>query len=214
TNFKRPFFANSVQSFWQRWHISLTSWFKDYIYIPMGGNKVPKWRWYFNIFAIFFISGLWHGAAWTFVVFGALHGIYLVIPLMLKPILDKIPNLPIIRDIPRIYNSFKIVLTVSLFGFSLVFFRSLTFADSIDIFSKLWHLDGKIFIGNLGTFVYSIVAILFLFFVELEQEYKIFNFSLLNNKHYLIRHLSYVSAVMILLLFGVFGGGQFIYFQF
>lgn len=126
TNFKRPFFANSVQSFWQRWHISLTSWFKDYIYIPMGGNKVPKWRWYFNIFAIFFISGLWHGAAWTFVVFGALHGIYLVIPLMLKPILDKIPNLPIIRDIPRIYNSFKIVLTVSLFGFSLVFFRSLT----------------------------------------------------------------------------------------
>lgn len=77
-NFRRPYFARSIQEFWQRWHISLSTWFRDYVYLPLGGNRVPTWRWYTNLLLVFLVSGLWHGANWTFVVWGALHGTYLV----------------------------------------------------------------------------------------------------------------------------------------
>ncbi|UXP32934.1 MBOAT family protein [Reichenbachiella agarivorans] len=78
-NFDTPYFATSVTRFWRKWHISLSSWFKDYIYIPLGGSKVVKWRWAYNIFITFVISGLWHGANWTFIVWGAYHGLWLII---------------------------------------------------------------------------------------------------------------------------------------
>jgi alginate O-acetyltransferase complex protein AlgI len=81
-NFRRPYFARSISEFWSRWHISLSTWFRDYLYIPLGGNRVPRWRWYVNLFAVFLISGLWHGANWTFVVWGALHGTYLIVGLV------------------------------------------------------------------------------------------------------------------------------------
>lgn len=82
TNFRQPYFARSVSEFWSRWHISLSTWFRDYLYIPLGGNRVKKYRWYLNLFIVFLISGLWHGANWTFVVWGALHGAYLVFALL------------------------------------------------------------------------------------------------------------------------------------
>ncbi|HOJ12159.1 MAG TPA: MBOAT family O-acyltransferase, partial [Clostridiales bacterium] len=85
-NFKRPYFSKSVAEFWRRWHISLSSWFKDYLYIPLGGNRVSKARNYFNLFITFLASGLWHGANWTFVVWGALHGAYIVLGRMLAPV--------------------------------------------------------------------------------------------------------------------------------
>ncbi len=87
-NFRRPYFAASIREFWGRWHISLSTWFRDYLYIPLGGNRVSRWRWYVNLFAVFVISGLWHGAAWTFVVWGALHGAYLVVSLVTSDLRD------------------------------------------------------------------------------------------------------------------------------
>ena len=83
-NFKRPYFSKSISEFWKRWHISLSSWFRDYLYIPLGGNKVMKWRWYYNLFITFLISGFWHGANWTFIAWGALHGTYLITAIILK----------------------------------------------------------------------------------------------------------------------------------
>jgi D-alanyl-lipoteichoic acid acyltransferase DltB (MBOAT superfamily) len=77
-NFNRPYFAASIGDFWHRWHISLSSWFRDYFYIPMGGSRVKVSRWYLNLFLTFLVSGLWHGANWTFVIWGALHGIYII----------------------------------------------------------------------------------------------------------------------------------------
>jgi D-alanyl-lipoteichoic acid acyltransferase DltB (MBOAT superfamily) len=77
-NFRQPYCAPSVSEFWRRWHISLSTWFRDYLYIPLGGNRVPRWRWYLNLFVVFLVSGLWHGANWTFVVWGSLHGAYVV----------------------------------------------------------------------------------------------------------------------------------------
>jgi alginate O-acetyltransferase complex protein AlgI len=88
-NFRRPYFARSIQEFWQRWHISLSTWFRDYVYIPLGGNRVPKWRWYVNLMAVFLVSGLWHGAAWTFVVWGALHGGYLIVGVLTLDVRER-----------------------------------------------------------------------------------------------------------------------------
>ena len=78
TNFRRPYFAASIGEFWHRWHISLSTWFRDYVYISLGGNRVVKWRYYYNLFITFLVSGLWHGAEWTFVIWGAIHGFYTV----------------------------------------------------------------------------------------------------------------------------------------
>lgn len=83
-NFNQPYLANSISDFWKRWHISLSSWFRDYLYIPLGGNKVPIPRMYLNLMIVFVISGFWHGANWTFIVWGALHGLYLIIGLMIS----------------------------------------------------------------------------------------------------------------------------------
>ncbi|MCE7945771.1 MAG: MBOAT family protein, partial [Chlorobi bacterium CHB1] len=81
-NFRQPYLAQSIGEFWKRWHISLSTWFRDYLYIPLGGNRVSRLRWYVNLMAVFLISGLWHGANWTFVVWGALHGSYFVLSLL------------------------------------------------------------------------------------------------------------------------------------
>ena len=89
-NFNKPYFATSPSDFWRRWHISLSSWLRDYLYIPLGGNKISKHRTYVNLMTVMFLGGLWHGASWNFVIWGLLHGLYLAIH---KAILDKFPRL-------------------------------------------------------------------------------------------------------------------------
>ena len=84
-NFRQPYFSQSISEFWRRWHISLSTWFRDYLYIPLGGNRVAEWRWYFNLLIVFIVSGLWHGANWTFIIWGALHGLYLICSLYSYP---------------------------------------------------------------------------------------------------------------------------------
>lgn len=78
-NFDFPYFATSIRSFWKKWHISLTSWFTEYLYISLGGNRVKEWRWIINILIVFLVSGIWHGAAWTFIIWGLIHGIFQII---------------------------------------------------------------------------------------------------------------------------------------
>jgi alginate O-acetyltransferase complex protein AlgI len=88
-NFNRPYFAASIREFWGRWHISLSTWFRDYLYLPLGGNRVERRRWYLNLLVVFIVSGLWHGAAWTFIVWGALHGSYLVVSLVTSGVRER-----------------------------------------------------------------------------------------------------------------------------
>jgi D-alanyl-lipoteichoic acid acyltransferase DltB (MBOAT superfamily) len=103
-NFKNPYFAESIADFWRRWHISLSTWFKDYVYIPLGGSRVKYWKWCRNILVTFLLSGLWHGANWTYVVWGALHGVYLVA----SDVLGRIRA----SAMPQLHRSASIVLTV------------------------------------------------------------------------------------------------------
>ncbi|RYY07325.1 MAG: MBOAT family protein, partial [Sphingobacteriaceae bacterium] len=120
TNFNKPYQAKSLNEFWQRWHISLSSWFRDYLYIPLGGNRVSILGWYFNLFIVFLISGLWHGASWTYVVWGALHGFYLIFALITKNVRNKINHAVFIGK-----NSFLPTLTTFLLVcFAWIFFRA------------------------------------------------------------------------------------------
>ncbi|MGS0525486.1 MBOAT family O-acyltransferase [Zobellia nedashkovskayae] len=108
TNFNRPYFSSSVSEFWTRWHISLSTWFRDYLYIPLGGNRATKPRWLFNLFITFLVSGLWHGANWTFVVWGALNGVYLIFEVLLFKQRKK--------------NVLNIITTFILINFAWIFF--------------------------------------------------------------------------------------------
>lgn len=130
-NFNHPYLATSITDFWRKWNITLYSWFRDYIYIPLGGNRVPFLRQTWNIFFVFALSGLWHGASWTFIAWGALHGTYMATALLLTKtkVLEKIPfALPF-----PIAKVGKILLTFSLVTFAWIFFRASSFADAFYI---------------------------------------------------------------------------------
>ena len=143
-NFDHPYMATSIKEFWARWHISLSSWFKDYLYIPLGGNRCSKGRHLFNIMVVFLVSGLWHGAAWTFVLWGALHGLYQVVgSLTIKKRNALIESLGYsVNSAP--VRVIRTIITFMLVCFAWIFFRANSISDA-------WVLLGKLFLGR-GSF--------------------------------------------------------------
>lgn len=131
TNFIRPYFARTVTDFWRRWHISLTTWFRDYIYFPLGGNRCSKARWMLNTMIVFTVSGLWHGAAYTFIIWGALHGACMVVERIIYG--DKIKT---ISDKFSIANLLRLMVTFSIVNFAWIFFRVNNLVDVILIIKK------------------------------------------------------------------------------
>lgn len=203
TNFKRPYFSRSVGEFWKRWHISLSTWFRDYLYIPLGGSRVSYPRWIINTLITFVISGFWHGANWTFVIWGALNGFYLII----EATLFKNTKRKMIHVIP----------TFILICFSWIFFRANNTQDALYIIKSIATNMGGLFIPNGDDVVapiYSLIAIFILLIVEAKKEYFNELFSLGKNKMTVIRWTYYSSIIFTILYIGVFDSSQFIYFQF
>ncbi len=122
-NFDKPFFARSIAEFWKRWHISLSTWFRDYLFTPLMGKRITMPRLYMSVFLVYVISGLWHGAGWNFVAWGALHGVFLVISMTTEKWRIKFGNMVGLPKIPRIHNAFRIFVTLYLVVFSLLVFR-------------------------------------------------------------------------------------------
>lgn len=224
-NFKRPYFSKSISEFWRRWHISLSSWFKDYLYIPLGGNRVKVSRAYFNLFFTFLISGLWHGASWTFVIWGALHGIYLILGRVLAPVRQSIVTISKIYRIPWLHKIIRIGITDSLVMFAWIFFRANTIDDAIYIIKHLFvniedvftpiKIIGILFnmgLNNVDTLV-MIMSVIILFLVSLIQRRGSIN-ELINTKPVVIRYGLYYAIVMYLIFFSYIGSSEFIYFQF
>lgn len=214
TNFNRPYFSRSISEFWKRWHISLSTWFKDYLYISLGGNRVSVPRWYFNLFIVFAISGLWHGANWTYIIWGAINGFYLVFAIVSQNWRNRFNTLIHLDRMPVIHNILQISITFVLACIAWVFFRANTTSDAFMILHRALAFDGSIFMETPSVIIYSLSAIAFLLAVELKREYYKGPVSFLNHPHWAVRKLSYSFLIITILYFGVFDGGQFIYFQF
>ncbi|MCK9163628.1 MAG: MBOAT family protein [Bacteroidales bacterium] len=202
TNFNRPYFALSIRDFWQRWHISLSTWFKDYLYISLGGNRVSRTRHLFNLFLTFLVSGIWHGANYTFVIWGGLHGIYQVVGVLKSKL---VPNLKTIKPI-------QMLITFGLVVFAWIFFRANTITDAFTIIKKILTQPGNLFTDQ-TTLAYAFIGIVILLIKDLKDEFKL-NIHFSTSKYFLKRYLYYATMITIILLFGVFDSGQFIYFQF
>jgi D-alanyl-lipoteichoic acid acyltransferase DltB (MBOAT superfamily) len=222
-NFNRPYLSKSIPEFWRRWHISLSTWFRDYLYIPMGGNRVSIPRWYFNLFIVLLICGLWHGANWTFVVWGGLHGLYLVFSAFTRGVREKIHNAMGLDRIPRLHNYFRVTVTFSLVCFAWIFFRANNISDALYIISHLFTGWGNLTLQTLKVtpyfgllkfhFVVGVASVGILLLVHLMQGDNHFD-QWLSGKRMSLRWAVYYSMVVAILLFGNFGTKEFIYFQF
>lgn len=208
TNFIRPYFAKTVTEFWRRWHISLTTWFRDYIYFPLGGNRVKKARWMFNTIIVFVVSGIWHGAAYTFLIWGAMHGLCMIIERQIYgDSIKQIDNKITIPNIIRIFLTFNIV------SFAWIFFRAASIDEAFMIIGKIFTSHGNLFVDTV-TLANGFLFVALLFSKDFIDEFYPNKTLLFNNKHLVIRWSSYIIAVLLVILFGVIDGGQFIYFQF
>lgn len=208
TNFVRPYFAKTVTEFWRRWHISLTTWFRDYIYFPLGGNRVKKAHWMLNTMIVFVVSGLWHGAEYTFLIWGAFHGLCMIVERVIYG--NKIKE---ISDRLTFLNVIRIVFTFCIVSFAWIFFRADNYADAVMIIGKILASHGSIFTDP-DTMLYAMVFSIFVFIVDFVQEFGKDSLKLLNSKLLIIRWVTYIALIVVIILFGVLDGGSFIYFQF
>jgi D-alanyl-lipoteichoic acid acyltransferase DltB (MBOAT superfamily) len=139
-NFRQPYLSSSIVEFWRRWHITLSTWFRDYLYIPMGGNRVPRWRWYANVMVVFALSGLWHGPSWTFVLWGALHGLY-----YLLQIWTQTPRERLLQGLDErqraLGTGVGVLATLGLVCLAWVFFRANSVSDAFLLLSNLGRLS-------------------------------------------------------------------------
>ncbi|AET65776.1 putative membrane protein involved in D-alanine export [Desulfosporosinus orientis DSM 765] len=224
-NFKSPYFSKSIKEFWRRWHITLGAWFKDYMYIPLGGNRRGKVRTYYNIMAVFIVSGMWHGATINFIIWGALHGAYQVIGDLLKPIRKAALKTFKIRTSGFGYKLYQVIVTFLLVDFAWIFFRAGSFTSALLIIRNMLYFNPEVFtdgsIYNLGLaqkdFILAVLSIAGILSVNLLQR----NTSLrseLSKKQLGLRWTVYLSCIVIIMIFGIYGPGyspeQFVYFQF
>lgn len=206
-NFRRPYFAVSVTDFWRRWHISLSTWLKDYVYIPLGGSRCSKLRNYWHIFVTFLVSGIWHGANWTFIVWGICHGVCQIIE---KAIGQQRCN----------YGWFgktvKIVVTFIIVNFAWIFFRMPTLSDAYGVIERIFNfsLPMSLYISGFTDFAFVIFGISLLFLKDWSDEYFPDRIELLHNKSVIVRWCTYLFVIVSILLAGVFGADQFIYANF
>lgn len=149
-NFDHPYFARSIAEFWQRWHISLSTWFRDYLYIPLGGNRVSKPRWIFNILVTFLISGLWHGANWTYIIWGGLHGFYYVLSTLTESMRQRLAVLTRLDKLPRLRTTLATLTTFLLVTFAWIFFRAKSLADALYISGHLFSGWSTVLSQSLG----------------------------------------------------------------
>ena len=206
-NFKRPYFAVSVTDFWRRWHISLSTWLKDYVYIPLGGSRCSKLRNYWNIFVTFLVSGIWHGANWTFIVWGIWHGLFQIIEKAIGQ--QKC-------EYGWLGKSVKIIITFLLVNFAWIFFRMPTLTDAVGVIDRIFDfsLPMTIFTPGGTAVLYMYIGVIVLFLHDLISEFWGVNRIPYNSSNKLLRWLSYLILITMILLCGVFSSDQFIYANF
>lgn len=210
-NFNKPYLSRNISDFWRRWHISLSFWFRDYLYIPLGGNRVSKIRRCFNYLVVFALCGLWHGANWTFVVWGSLHGIFLSIGYLAKNVIDKA-----LGHIPRKFNMpdiIRIVTTFHLIAFAWIFFRVSSLDDAWIFFNHIrkgWPVPFL----DLNSMVYGIMGVIVVACVEIIQFRQEDSMDRFTGMPVALKWTCFFILIYSVVLLGVDGDSAFIYFQF
>ena len=230
-NFDRPYASSSISEFWRRWHISLSSWFRDYVYIPLGGSRVSKWRLYLNLMVTFLISGLWHGANWTFLIWGAINGIYVILETASHDAREKLAGIIGLTRHPALRWAVSVPLTFALTCLAWVFFRARDMKDALYIITHSFSglgTSSRALVAQAASFVrvdglsfYVRVALAILSLVALEVIYRAHGHGsprhLLDGRPALVRWAFYSALVAVIIVFGVYSADrnqEFIYFQF
>lgn len=229
-NFRQPYLAVSVADFWRRWHISLSTWFRDYLYIPLGGNRRGLARKYLNVLLTFLLSGLWHGANWTYVIWGGLNGLLQILGDGKNRLLKRLPRRsgkPIVKRDCYSYRMLQRIITFALICLTWVFFRAESLAQAMDIFRQMFSVhnpwiffDETLYSLGLSRLELGILlaAICALLAVDIAHEHGVSLRGRLAEQNLVFRWLVYLAAIVFILVYGVYGVGydasQFIYFQF
>ena len=226
-NFNAPYLSLSVGEFWRNWHISLTSWFKDYLYIPLGGSRKGKLRKYFNKMTVFLVSGLWHGAQFTYVAWGGLNGLYQIVGEVLQPARDKAVSLLKLNRQSIGHRLACICITFVLVDFSWIFFRAQSINDALNIIASIFGadnpwviLDGSIYGCGLDVKNFRLLAvcIAILVLADIFKRKGIKLRKVILKQDYWFRWIFIAVSVCFILLFGKYGerldSAAFIYFQF
>ena len=203
-NFNRPYFATSVSQFWKRWNISLTKWLTSYIYIPLGGSRKGKFRTYLNIMITFLVSGIWHGANYTFIFWGVIHGAAQCIEKFFG--WNK-------ESITRWYTIPRMILTFVIVTIAWIYFRMPSIEGGSMVIKKIFTNVGSIFVDS-ETLIYSFFALFILIPVECFLEYKNQSFKQFILSKRIISWGCYIGLTLVILLFGVLNSSQFIYVNF
>jgi D-alanyl-lipoteichoic acid acyltransferase DltB (MBOAT superfamily) len=212
-NFRRPYLATTTAEFWaRRWHLSLTTWFRDYVYIPLGGSRVARPRWALNLLVVFVLSGVWHGAAWTFVVWGALNGVYVLVSNLRAPARERADAIPVVRRVVQAVVTFHLILV------SWVFFRAASLEDALTIFSRIAasaaRLPSLVAVRLAAPEVLaSLLLIVLLIAIELFDETRSM-WERLAARPTPVRWAAYYALALALVVFGVWNLQQFVYMQF
>jgi alginate O-acetyltransferase complex protein AlgI len=208
-NFETPYFARSISEFWSRWHISLSTWFRDYVYISLGGNRVSTAKYVRNILVVFMLSGFWHGANWTFIVWGGLHGLYLVIERGFRALTQRVTSWP--AGAVTFGRILGLLLTFHAVVFAWIFFRAANVTTAFDIIARIFTQPGPVFSDPIlaqGLFGIAMVVALDAFHRTAEFWDRRATYSLAFRFGYAL------TLLFAIVLLGVEHGTQFIYFQF
>ncbi len=212
-NFNHPYLTRSMKDFWRRWHISLSTWFMDYVYIPLGGSRCSAAKHYRNLFLTLLISGVWHGANWTFIFWGGYHGVLLCLStLRLKWEATRVFHHKVLR-LAKAFCETVCCFVISIVGW--VFFRANSLGDAFLALRKIFTEHGLLYNGEgKPSIALPIVLIAVMMFKEMKDEYGWSVPSLMHNRHAWVACASTAALLVAILLCGNFDGGQFIYFQF
>lgn len=222
-NFKQPYLATSIKDFWRRWHISLSSWLRDYLYIPLGGNRGSKWKKYRNLMITFLVSGLWHGANTTFVLWGGLHGLYQVIGELTAPVFASIYKRFHVDRETFSWKFLRVIKTFLLVDIAWVFFRADSVQSAFLILRRCTLLSNTGLLLNGGLYQLGLnernmtilaIALLALLIVSVMRERGIQVLAWLSGQNIVFRYAVYWSGLVLILFSMDIVGQEFIYFQF
>jgi len=217
-NFAFPYFSRDIAEFWRRWHISLSTWFRDYLYIPLGGSRGSTWRKVRNIFIIFMVSGFWHGANWTFIIWGALNALYFLPLLLLKRNRKHINNIAKEKYFPNLKELFQMLVTFGLTVIAWVFFRAENIRHAWGYLSEIFSVSlfemPSIKQGISSSF-FIIVFVIFFIFIEWMSRANLHTLERLELR--MRRPLRWIFYILLMILIFLYSGSEaknFIYFQF